>query len=317
MKPSMAKRYGWCPVFVLLLSLSPGSGLSQSIPFETIDRGDISYLRYGDPSFQGAQLVIRGRESWEGFWKLHTHGIEPSPPLPKVNFTKEMVIAVVLGYQTTGGPWIEIVAADEGLDDSSGAVPKKKAMKGVKISVKESKEPGLLTVVTNPYHIVRVKSYPSVMFEHFSIGNPCTDNAQCGKGDFCEKTAGDCGGTGTCQVRPRACPLYFVYAPVCGCDGKTYDSQCAAAVEGVSVLHKGECKDSSECQGDKDCLSEEFCLSPEGTCAPPGVCAFRSRICPMIFAPVCGCDGVTYGNSCEAFGAGASILHQGPCLKGN
>ena len=313
----MAKRYRWCLAFVLLLSSVPGSVLSQSIPFETIDMGDISYYRYGDPSFQGAQLVIRDRESWEWFWKLHTQGMEPPPPLPKVNFTRVMVIAVVLGYQTTGGgPWIEIIAMDEWLDDSSGAVPKRKVIKGVKITVKESRDPGLLTVLTNPYHIVRVKNYPSVMFEHFSIGYPCTDNAQCGKGDFCEKTVGDCDGTGICQVRPRTCPLYFVYAPVCGCDGKTYDSQCAAAVEGVSVLHKGECKSPSECEGDRDCLSGEFCLFPEGKCSPPGVCTSRSKMCPMVFAPVCGCDGVTYGNSCEAFGAGASILYQGPCLNG-
>jgi hypothetical protein len=255
----MAKRYRWCLAFVLLLSSVPGSVLSQSIPFETIDMGDISYYKYGDPSFQGAQLVIRDRESWEWFWKLHTHGMEPPPPLPKVNFAREMVIAVVLGYQTTGGgPWIEIIAMDEWLDDSSGAVPKKKVIKGVKITVKESREPGFLTVITNPFHIVKVKNILSVIFEHSSVGNSCVDNSQCGKGDFCQKTRGDCDGTGTCTVRPDVCPLYFVYDPVCGCDGKTYDSECAAAMEGVSVHRRGRCE-IVWCQGKGDCLfSSDF-----------------------------------------------------------
>ena len=35
--------------------------------------------------------------------------------------------------------------------------------------------------------------------------------------------------------------------------------------------------------------------------------------CTTEFMPVCGCDDITYGNSCEASNSGVLLWDEGPC----
>lgn len=71
--------------------------------------------------------------------------------------------------------------------------------------------------------------------------------------------------------------------PVCGIDGETYDSPCAADCAGVEIKHDGECEQQDEC------------------------------VCPLNWDPVCGKDGETYGNACAANCAGVGINYDGIC----
>jgi hypothetical protein len=139
----------------------------------------------------------------------------------------------------------------------------------------------------------------------------CLSNAECPEGFYCQKALGDCNGPGMCVPIPTACP--DVVDPVCGCDGVTYFNACEAAAAGVSVAHEGEC--GQACTDNGDCPDGFYCKKPAGQCEGKGVCAPMPELCPLVFAPVCGCDGVTYDNECFAAAAGVNVLHDGPCKK--
>lgn len=69
--------------------------------------------------------------------------------------------------------------------------------------------------------------------------------ATCDKGLWCEPSAGMCGSTaGVCVAIPRLCfarKRSKDYKPVCGCNSKTYSSDCFRRAYKVAKSHDGKC----------------------------------------------------------------------------
>lgn len=148
---------------------------------------------------------------------------------------------------------------------------------------------------------------------------PSCGTTTCQAGEYCKVQ--DCTedpATAVCEAMPETCSGQF--DPQCGCDGKTYANACYAAQEGVSIRHPGECSVAGDpCGGSEQigCNDATYCKIDDCSVAgATGTCETKPATCPIVFAPVCGCDGITYPNACEALRAGVSVLSDGDCPGG-
>ena len=112
--------------------------------------GKISIRTLAKGAFSGVmdskQEVIKDQTAWEKFWSAHCASAKPAPPIPAVDFAKEMVIAVTMGKKNSGGYAIEITGVETMANH-------------LNILVKRtSPAPGAITIaaLTAPFHFVVV-----------------------------------------------------------------------------------------------------------------------------------------------------------------
>ncbi len=143
----------------------------------------------------------------------------------------------------------------------------------------------------------------------------------CFADQYCRVTNDDCWWAdpltdGTCTTIPVGCPP--LDAPVCGCDGITYDNECELELAQMNLHNVGACPEPGESCGE---FTNYMCSEPEDTCFLGdgcccdlgGSCYPQPVSCPDVCAPVFGCDDQHYQNRCLADMAPMAVKHAGAC----
>lgn len=98
------------------VATSPPSSPSSRPERAPHDEGRLALGRFGGtPPFayysgiaDSLRLVVRDAESWRAQWDALNREMRPQPPLPTVDFAREMVVIAALGARGSGG-WSIVV----------------------------------------------------------------------------------------------------------------------------------------------------------------------------------------------------------------
>jgi protease stability complex PrcB-like protein len=133
---------------LVLMVVMQAVGVPPTTPpaVRSIERGQTSWVD------SPRQVAARTPEEWAALWRSHA----PDRPLPAVDFSKDMVVAIFLGSRPSAGYSVEITGV-------------KKANGAVVVQYHEAKpraDAVTAQVITAPYHLVVIpRPAGDVIFE--------------------------------------------------------------------------------------------------------------------------------------------------------
>ena len=160
-------------IIVLLILAFPATLLAQQSPAPASTSRTLSVERLRDDaqpftSYSGIddslRIVVRDEASWRGVWQKIHRRMVPVPPIPPVDFKREMVIVAAMGQRPSGGFAIRVDSAMD-LGDSLEIVVRT-----------EIPGRGCLrsAAITQPLDLVRLPARPlPVRFRDHSVVEQC------------------------------------------------------------------------------------------------------------------------------------------------
>jgi hypothetical protein len=114
-----------------------GSPEGTAVDFQVILSGP-----YSNANTFSVELITSEKE-WDRVWRTAQGRFEPLPERPTVNFGSSSVIAAFMGERSSSGFKIEIDKIE-------------KKGRTLRVHVKKYETPGMLTVMTQPFTLVRI-----------------------------------------------------------------------------------------------------------------------------------------------------------------
>ncbi len=160
-------------------------------------------------------------------------------------------------------------------------------------------------------------------WQTYSNEEQCEGESPCEPGET--RPAGD--GCNTCSCTEEgqwACTLEFCVDECQAGQTKRADdgcNTCTCTSDGSWSCTETACDPEEPllCGGfaGATCTDDEYCAYTEGqycgAADASAVCEPRPEVCTDEAATVCGCDGNTYSNACEAAASGTGVHHAGAC----
>jgi len=130
----------------VIVFVEPTLGIlpSTDVPFETVDPGG----GYGYE--ERDNFVIRDSLTWENLWQELYSGHFPVPEVPEIDFSSEILIAVFQGERSSGGYFSNITRITKTITDYNVYIDE----------IHPGENCGTITVMTYPYHIVKISGQP-------------------------------------------------------------------------------------------------------------------------------------------------------------
>lgn len=134
------KSFIYITVFALstILPTATIADQERELAFETIARGNLSGVTHQ------MDVVIRDAQEFEMLWMHHSKGSMVAAPMPKVDFEREVVVGVFLGYTPSCGYGVKINEVEERATSTQ-----------VKSQILVSSSPILCLIAEQPYELIK------------------------------------------------------------------------------------------------------------------------------------------------------------------